>query len=116
MAMRSTFRRRTDRGLSPVTVRDGNGNVLPGATVSGTWSGVVSGSASLVTNSSGIAEFRSSRVKAATGSRFTFTVTGVTLGGYTYDATRNVETSDSITRFTAWLQLCRVSNSLRMGT
>ena len=66
--------------------------------VGGTWSSVVSGSASLVTNSSGIAEFRSSRVKAATGSRFTFTVTGVTLGGYTYDATRNVETSDSITR------------------
>jgi hypothetical protein len=84
--------------LAAVTVRDGNGNPLPGATVNGTWSGAVSGSASLVTGSSGAAEFRSSRIKATTGSRFTFTVTGVTLGGYTYDATRNVETSGSITR------------------
>jgi PKD repeat protein len=84
--------------LASVTVRDGNGNPLPGATVNGTWSGAVSGSASLVTGSSGVADFRSSRIKATTGSRFTFTVTGVTLAGHTYDAASNIETSDSITR------------------
>jgi PKD repeat protein len=97
MSLRTYSRSRAD-ALASVTVRDSNGNVVPGATVTGTWSGVVSGSASLLTSSSGKADFRSARVTAPTGSVFTFTVTGVTLSGYTYDASKNVETSDSITR------------------
>jgi len=52
----------------------------------------------VTTNSSGAADFRSASVKATTGSTFTFTVTGITLSGYTYDAASNVETRDSITR------------------
>jgi PKD repeat protein len=96
MSLRAVWGR-TD-ALASVTVRDNNGNPVSGATVSGTWSGVVGGSASLVTNSSGQADFVSARVNAATGSVFTFTVTGITLSGYAYDPARNVETSDSIIR------------------
>jgi hypothetical protein len=93
----SSSRSRTN-ALASVTVRDGSNNPVPGAQVTGTWSGVVSGNASVTTNSSGAADFRSASVKATTGSTFTFTVTGITLSGYTYDAASNVETSDSITR------------------
>jgi len=97
MSLRTFSKSRAD-ALATVTVRDGSGNVVPGATVSGSWSGVVSGTVSASTNASGQASFRSARVKASTGSTFTFTVTGVTLAGYTYDASQNTETSDSITR------------------
>ena len=93
-----TFKNGQADALASVTVRDNNGNVVPGATVIGSWTGAVSGNASQLTNSSGKADFRSARVKAATGSVFTFTVTGLTLSGYSYDAARNVETSDSIAR------------------
>ena len=97
MSLRTYSRSRAD-ALASVTVRDSNDNVVPGATVTGTWSGVVSGSATLLTNSSGKADFRSARVTAPAGSVFTFTVTGITLSGYTYDAAKNIETTDSITR------------------
>jgi len=97
MSLRTYSRSRAD-ALASVTVRDSNGNVVPGATVTGTWSGVVSGNASLLTNSSGKADFRSARLTAPAGSVFTFTVKGVALSGYSYDSSKNVETSDSITR------------------
>ncbi len=97
MSLRAASFGRTN-ALASVTVRDGSGNLVSGATVTGTWSGAVSGNASLVTNSSGQADFRSGRVNAAAGSTFTFTVTGITLPGYAYNSARNVETSDSITR------------------
>jgi PKD repeat protein len=83
--------------LASVTVRDGSGNPVPGATVSGSWSGAVSGTASVVTNSSGKADIRSPRAKVSNGATFRFTVTGITFTGYSYDAAKNVETSDSIT-------------------
>lgn len=84
------------RATAVVTVRDNAGRVVPGATVSGTWSGLVTGSASVVTGSTGNATFNS----ATTRSRgtFIFTVTGITLAGYTYTPALNVETSDSISR------------------
>ncbi len=96
MSLRNVWGR--SEALATVTVRDNNGNLVPGATVSGSWSGVVSGSAALVTDSSGTASFVSARVSASAGSMFTFTVTGISQPGYGYDVTRNVETSDSITR------------------
>jgi PKD repeat protein len=83
--------------LASVTVRDANGNPVAGAAVSGTWSGSVSGSATILTDTSGKADFRSARVRNSTANRFTFTVAGITLAGYAYDPTRNLETSDSIT-------------------
>jgi PKD repeat protein len=93
-----TFKNGQADALATVTLRDSNGNLVPGATVNGNWSGVVGGSASALTGTTGAAAIRSPRVKAAAGSVFTFTVTGVSLSGYTYDAALNVETSASITR------------------
>jgi PKD repeat protein len=84
------------RATAVVTVRDSNGNVIPGATVNGSWSGVVSGSASVLSGSTGGASFTSPQTRSA--GTFVFTVTSVTLAGYPYDAQLNVETSDSITR------------------
>ena len=83
--------------LASVTVRDGTGAPMSGATVTGRWSGATSGSASVKTNAAGVASFRSARIRASTGTRFTFTVTGISLAGHAYDAASNVETSDSIT-------------------
>ena len=87
---------RNARASAAVTVRDTAGNAVPGATVAGRWSGVVSGSSSALTGSSGIAAFSSPSTKS--GGSFVFTVTSVTIAGYTYQATLNTETTDSITR------------------
>ncbi len=92
------FRNGNADALASVTVSDNNGNLVPGATVSGSWSGVVSGTASALTSSTGKADFRSSRLKAPAGSAFTFMVTGISLSGYTYNPAANVETTDSINR------------------
>jgi subtilisin len=73
------------QAVASVKVTDKNGNVLGGASVTGTWSGVVSGPGSGTTNSSGLASINSSRTKS-TGT-FTFTVTNVALSGYTYSGT-----------------------------
>ena len=79
-----------------VTVVDAQGQPVPGATVNGRWSGLVSGNASAVSGSNGVAAVQSP------GSRnrgtFIFTVTGVTLPGYSYDPGSSTETSDSISR------------------
>ncbi len=93
-----TFRNGSADALATVTVRDNSGNLLPGAIVSGTWSGAVSGSATATANPSGDASFRSKRVRVPAGSLYTFTVTGITLSGYTYNAGQNAETSDSVAR------------------
>jgi PKD repeat protein len=93
-----TFRNGNADALASVVVRDNSGNAVPGATVTGTWSGAVSGSGSAVTSSAGNADFRSPRAKVPAGAVYTFTVTGVTLSGYSYDPALNDETSASITR------------------
>jgi PKD repeat protein len=90
------IRNGTGQATAAVSVRDGNGNPVPGATVSGNWSGLVAGSATAVSGSNGVASLLSPKTKAS-GS-FVFTVTGVTLSGYVYQPGLNVETSDSITR------------------
>jgi hypothetical protein len=77
-------------------VKDGNGKAVEGATVTGTWSGVVSGSASGITNTTGVTSIKSPRTK--TKGTFTFTVTGVVREGYLYTPTSNIESSDSATR------------------
>ncbi len=91
-----TFRNGNAEATAQVSIRDGSGNAVPGATVSGSWSGVVSGSSSGLTGSSGVASFKSARTKAI--GTFTFTVTGVTLSGYQYAPQSNVETLDNATR------------------
>lgn len=81
-------------GTASVLVVDQNGNPVGGATVSGTWSGSVSGSQSATTAGDGRASFESDRTRDGS-SCFTFTVDGVSLSGATYDPAGNLETSDS---------------------
>ncbi len=95
IAMSLTRTKTQARATAAVQVLDGNGNPVPGATVAGRWSGLTSGTASVVTGSNGVATFTSANSKAKSGT-FTFTVTGITLAGYAYDSSLNVETSDSI--------------------
>lgn len=90
----------TNRGTQAtavVTVKDLAGNVRSGATVTGTWGGLTSGNVSAKTGTSGTASFNSAFSKAASGT-FTFTVTGITLSGTSYNAALNTVTSASIAR------------------
>ncbi|MFO1439283.1 MAG: PKD domain-containing protein [Verrucomicrobiaceae bacterium] len=77
-----------------VTVRNQTGALVSNAKVNGSWSGLTKGAVSGTTSRSGTAAFTSTRTK--TRGTFTFTVTGITLSGYTYAPTRNVKTSASI--------------------
>lgn len=95
IAMGLTRNKTQTRATAAVKVTDTSGNAVPGATVAGRWSGLTTGTASVVTASNGIATFTSANTRAKSGT-FTFTVTGVTLSGYSYDSTKSAETSDSI--------------------
>jgi PKD repeat protein len=86
----------TGQATAAVTVHEGNGNPVPGATVSGSWSGIVAGSASALSGSNGVASLLSPKTKAS--GTFVFTVTGISLSGYGYQPGQSVETMDSITR------------------
>jgi PKD repeat protein len=76
-----------------ILIRDINDNPVANATVYLTWSGVVSGNASGVTDSTGQVTVTSKKVKS-TGP-FTVTVTNVTHPNRSYDSSRNMETSDT---------------------
>jgi PKD repeat protein len=73
------------QAIAYVTVTDASGKKIPGASVTGKWSGAVSGSGSGTTGSTGLVAISSSRTKL-TGT-FTFTVSNVSLGGYTFAGT-----------------------------
>ena len=77
-----------------VTIKDTDGYVVPDATVSITWSGVVSGSDSKVTGAAGTVTFTSSSVRRQTGP-FTITVNNVTHATMAYNSSLNNETSDT---------------------
>ena len=77
-----------------ITVRNQTGALVRNAVVTGTWSGLASGTVSGTTNRSGTISFASARTRNR-GS-FTFTVTGITLSGHTYAPARNVRTTASI--------------------
>jgi PKD repeat protein len=97
IAMKLTVNKsRVARADAAVTVRDTSGRAVPGATITGNWSGVVAGSASAVTGSNGVVTIASPSTKAS--GTFVFTVTGISLAGYSYKPGLNAETSDSITR------------------
>ncbi len=78
-----------------ITIRDTNGNPVPDATVSVTWSGCYSSTTSGVTGSDGTVTFTSAKVKCS--GPFTITVNNVTHATIPYDPGLNNETSDSIT-------------------
>jgi len=74
--------------------------VVNGATVTGDWlfnGEVIDAGASAVTDEAGVASLNSPPKRAASGDTFTFRVTDVAAGGYTYDPGANVEIEDSIT-------------------
>jgi Zn-dependent metalloprotease len=76
-----------------ITIWDTNSAPVSGATVSITWSGVVSRTAAGVTDSQGQVTFKSPKVKS-TGP-FTITVDNVTHATLPYNPALNVETSDT---------------------
>jgi M6 family metalloprotease-like protein len=72
-----------------------SGNPVANATVSVTWSGVVNGTDSGTTDSNGTVTFTSAKVQNQTGP-FTITVDNVTHASILYNASLNVETTDTI--------------------
>jgi len=84
-----------DIARATVNVTDTAGNPISGATVTGSFTGTVSGSATAITDANGNAVLSSRRSKK--NGTVTFTVTGVTKSGATYDAAQNLQTSASTT-------------------
>ena len=83
------------RGRTEITIVDQNGLPMVGATVEGTWSGLVSGTGSANTGAvDGIAVLRSSWTWGH--GTFIFTVQDVIVSGYEHDPEANDETSDSV--------------------
>jgi PKD repeat protein len=80
-----------------VKLQDASGQPVVGAAINGTWSGLVSRTASATTDGTGVARFSSPSTRSKSGT-FVFTVNGATLNGYVYAPATNVETSDSISR------------------
>lgn len=78
-----------------VTIQDDKGNPVSGATVSGNWSGAVSGQSTGTTGTDGRIIFKSPNAKK--GGTFTFTVNAVNKAEFVYDPALNVMTSNSVT-------------------
>lgn len=81
-------------GRAVVTVRDANGAVRPGVTVSAGWSGLTNDTDAVVTDANGQAVITSNNTKSR--GTFTITVTNLSASGYTYNPSQNVVTSASI--------------------
>lgn len=64
--------------------------------MAGTWSGIVNGARSAVSNAAGVATTDSPTTRKS-GS-FKYTITGMTAPGYAYDASLNKMTSNAITK------------------
>jgi PKD repeat protein len=82
------------RAQAAVRIMDAGGAAVAGATVTGKWTGVVTGTSTGTTGPDGTATVVSKRTK--TPGRYVFTVTNVLAKGCTYAPERNVETSDVI--------------------
>ena len=88
---------RATQAISRVSIVDGLGRPVAGASVTGSWSGVItSGDGSRVTDSGGVATFYSSRSRSS-GS-VTFCVDGVSLAGMTYDSDLDKESCATIAK------------------
>lgn len=83
-------------GRADVLVVNASGQPVASANVSGQWSGLTSDSDQKLTSSSGHAVVDSNKVRSNIPGTFTFTVTGITKSGWTYDPASNVQTSASI--------------------
>lgn len=78
-----------------VTVKNYAGGLASGAKVSGKWTGVTTATQSANTNTSGVATFTSTKTTAR--GTCTFSVSGVTLSGWSYDPAQNLLTTNSLT-------------------
>jgi beta-glucanase (GH16 family) len=88
---------RATQAIAKVTVVDDLGRPVSGATVLGTWSGVISsGDGSRTTDTAGAATFYSSRTRAP--GAIQFCVTGVQAGGLAYDGVSNLATCGAIVK------------------
>jgi len=88
---------RATQVIARVNVVDGLGRAVPGATVTGKWSGVIStGDTVRTTDTSGTATFYSSRSR--TPGPVQFCVAAVSAAGLTYAPEANIEGCDAITK------------------
>jgi endo-1,3-1,4-beta-glycanase ExoK len=96
-AIEMSLAARDTQAIARVTVVDGLGQPVPGATVLGAWSGVITGGdGSRSTDATGLATFYSARSR--TPGLVQFCVTGITASGKSYDSTADLESCDSITK------------------
>ena len=79
-------------GTVTITVHDSNHTLQSGVTVSGTWTGLFSGNASCITDSTGTCSVND---KSKDTGNATFTVTDLSGSGFGYDSSKN-ESDDSI--------------------
>ena len=96
IAMSKTISNRGTRASAVVTIKDAAGNLKSNASVTGTWSGLTTGTSTVKTGSTGTAKFSSAFTKNA--GTFTFKVTRVVLNGSVYNANLNLETTDFIVK------------------
>ncbi|HEX4842923.1 MAG TPA: PKD domain-containing protein [Limnobacter sp.] len=83
------------QALAYVSIKDAQGRPVPGATLTGRWSGVVNASATLQSDANGLIVSKSPNTKSR--GTFTFTVTGLAKQGHIYNSALNVMSSNSIT-------------------
>jgi len=83
--------------IATITILDADDSPVEGAAVFGHWSGLTSDIDSGLTDLNGKVSLNSDQRKNANGT-FTFIVDVVTLDDWTYDASENIEDSDSITK------------------
>jgi PKD repeat protein len=81
-----------------ISVLDQSGKAVTGAAVSVSATGFVTGSATAYTDRTGAVTINSSRMSSTLTGSTTFTVNGLSLSGYTYDATKNTTSSVTLKR------------------
>jgi hypothetical protein len=96
IAMGLTVRNGRGTATAAVKVVDARGLPVAGASVTGQWSGLTSGTSTLTTDATGLARFTSASTRS--GGTFRFAVTNVSRTGCAHAPLTNTETSDSIVR------------------
>ncbi|WP_169915798.1 DNRLRE domain-containing protein [Shewanella psychrophila] len=95
MAIESVNKKKL-RARAEVLVEDALGIPVNNASVSGTWSALSNLSVSGVTTGEGKVSFGSTNVNKNSSGQFIFSINSVSLAGYSYQESDNVETSDCI--------------------
>jgi hypothetical protein len=85
---KQTVNSKSWRALVTVTVQDASDTLVANATVSGNWSGGLTGTGSCMTNASGVCTITSANISTRIASA-TFTVSNISASGYTYQASSN---------------------------